>query len=38
VGKNNRFGHPTKEVLEILDQIGAKVLRTDQDGEVVVEW
>ena len=35
VGKNH-FGHPTKEVLDRLQQIGAKILRTDQDGEIVI--
>jgi competence protein ComEC len=35
VGKN-RFGHPTNEVLERLRGAGAKVLRTDLDGEVEV--
>lgn len=35
VGKNH-FGHPTKEVLDRLQQIGAKILRTDQAGEIVV--
>jgi competence protein ComEC len=36
VGKNNRFGHPTTEVLERLKNIGAEIKRTDEDGEVVV--
>jgi len=35
VGKN-RFGHPTKEVLDRLDQVGAKVLRTDELGTIVM--
>ena len=30
VGKNNRYGHPNKEVLNNLD--GSKIYRTDQDG------
>ena len=33
VGKNNRYGHPNKEVLNILE--GSKIYRTDQDGSVV---
>ena len=42
VGKNS-YGHPTAETLARLKEIGAKVMRTDQDGEVVVitngkEW
>jgi competence protein ComEC len=32
VGKNNRYGHPNKEVLNILDN--SKIYRTDQDGSV----
>ncbi|MEK7513448.1 MAG: hypothetical protein AAB580_00990 [Patescibacteria group bacterium] len=35
VGKNH-YGHPTKEVLDRLQAIGARILRTDQAGEVVV--
>lgn len=35
VGKN-WFGHPTKEVLDRLSEVGAKTLRTDQDGSVKV--
>ena len=34
VGANNSFGHPKAEVLERLQGIGAKILRTDQDGEI----
>ena len=32
VGKNNRYGHPNKEVLNILDN--SKIYRTDQDGSI----
>lgn len=31
-GKNNRYGHPHKEVLERLTNIGCNILRTDMDG------
>ncbi|MBE6102623.1 MAG: DNA internalization-related competence protein ComEC/Rec2 [Selenomonas ruminantium] len=34
VGADNSFGHPKAEVLERLKGIGAKILRTDQDGEI----
>ena len=34
VGKNNRYGHPTKEVLEILESLNIPIKRTDLDGEV----
>jgi len=36
VADNNPFGHPHQSVLDILAQEGIKVLRTDQDGAVVV--
>jgi len=39
VGKKNRYGHPSREVLERLRELGIKVERTDLDGvvEVVVD-
>ena len=33
VGKNNRYGHPNKEVLENLNN--SKIYRTDQDGSIM---
>ena len=33
VGKNNRYGHPNKEVLENLKD--SKIYRTDQNGSVM---
>ena len=33
VGKNNRYGHPNKEVLNNLDD--SKIYRTDQDGSIM---
>ena len=33
VGKNNRFGHPNNEVLNILKDF--KIYRTDQDGSIM---
>jgi len=33
VGKNNRYGHPNKEVLNILEE--SKIYRTDQDGSIM---
>jgi competence protein ComEC len=36
VGKNS-YGHPADEVLKRLAAVGAKVLRTDRDGDVVVK-
>ena len=35
VGRNNRYGHPNKEVLNILDN--STVYRTDQDGSVMLK-
>jgi competence protein ComEC len=36
-GRGNRFGHPTPEVLQRLESIGATVLRTDRDGQITIE-
>lgn len=36
VGKKNSFGHPSSDTLMRLDAVGAKVLRTDELGDVVV--
>ena len=33
VGKNNRYGHPNKEVINILDK--SKIYRTDQNGSIM---
>ena len=33
VGKNNRYGHPNKEVLNNLEQ--SKIYRTDEDGSIM---
>ena len=33
VGKNNNFGHPNKLILERLENCGATIYRTDEDGE-----
>ncbi len=37
VGKKNTYGHPSKEVLDILKAKKIKVWRTDQQGELVVD-
>jgi competence protein ComEC len=36
-GRGNTFGHPAREVVERLEQAGARVLRTDRDGQITVE-
>ena len=33
VGKNNRYGHPNKEVLSVLNN--SKIYRTDQNGSIM---
>ena len=33
VGKNNRYSHPNKEVLDNLED--SKIYRTDQDGSII---
>lgn len=33
VGENNRYGHPKKEVLDVLE--GSKIYRTDIDGSIM---
>lgn len=35
VGKNN-YGHPKKEVLDLLQRLGIKVQRTDQRGDIEI--
>ncbi len=34
VGKSNEYGHPHRQVLERLEKIGAKTLRTDEQGTI----
>ena len=36
VGQNNKFGHPSDEVLERLVNFGCKIYRTDQMGEIMI--
>ena len=35
-GKDNSYGHPHKEPMQRFGQIGAEILRTDQNGSVVI--
>ena len=35
-GKGNRYGHPTPEVMERLEAIGCKYIRTDESGGISV--
>ncbi len=36
VGKDNDYGHPHKETMQRLDKTGARILRTDRDGTIVI--
>lgn len=36
VGRGNHYGHPASEVMERLAGIGARVLRSDQQGTIVI--
>lgn len=36
-GKGNRYGHPHKEVLNILDKFEVKILRTDLLGSIIMK-
>ena len=36
-GRDNPFGHPAPEVLRRLESIGARVYRTDRDGQITVD-
>jgi beta-lactamase superfamily II metal-dependent hydrolase len=37
VGRKNRYGHPTQEVLDRLATVGAQIFRNDLDGDIRVE-
>ncbi|MCI8273908.1 MAG: DNA internalization-related competence protein ComEC/Rec2 [Clostridia bacterium] len=37
VGANNIFGHPNNEVLERLNEVGSKIYRTDEYGEIIIK-
>jgi competence protein ComEC len=37
VGKKNSYGHPAKEVLDILKAKNMKIWRTDQQGDLVID-
>lgn len=38
VGARNRYGHPTEEALDALDESGAQVFRTDESGKVICSF
>lgn len=37
VGEDNDYGHPSKTVLNRLEDIGAKTLRTDEYGDIIIQ-
>ena len=36
-GKNNKYGHPHQEILDLLSKFGMKILRTDQVGTIILK-
>ena len=36
VGKNNNFGHPNIDVIERLENMGSKIYRADNCGEIII--
>ena len=36
VGKNNKFGHPNIDVINRLKDIGSRIFRTDENGEIII--
>jgi competence protein ComEC len=36
-GKNNKYGHPHKETLDTLNNLGVKILRTDEIGTIIFQ-
>ncbi len=36
-GKGNNYGHPHNEVLQVLQKVGAQILRTDTEGTIVMK-
>ncbi|MHB8924789.1 MAG: ComEC/Rec2 family competence protein [Coriobacteriia bacterium] len=37
VGEGNDFGHPAASAVRLLERAGARVLRTDRSGDVIIE-
>jgi len=38
VGAGNDYGHPRAETLTILEDVGARIARTDQEGAIALWW
>lgn len=37
VGSDNKYGHPSKEVIELFDQKGIKYLTTMEEGDIIID-
>ena len=37
VGENNKFGHPTEDVIKRLTENKVKIYRTDRNGEISIK-
>jgi len=37
VGADNKYGHPNKEVIDLLNEFGSKILKTSESGTIVFE-
>jgi competence protein ComEC len=37
VGKNNQYGHPHKETISLLKALNKNILRTDEEGDILIE-
>ena len=38
VGADNEYGHPTKQALDMLERCGARVYRTDLQGDITLSF
>ena len=38
VGADNKYGHPTKETLQMLEEHGARIYRTDKQGAISIAF
>ncbi len=37
VGKDNKFGHPSEEVIDRFNDIGSRIYRTDIHGKIILK-
>ena len=38
VGADNEYGHPTKQALDMIERCGARVFRTDLQGDITLSF